>query len=84
MKDSGRAALSPGQTAAHLDQLSDRCSQRGLWIVPVGGIEGFCPTAGGYGPKFAGTVLSEHDTETSVELEKPESLLKKIWKAVQE
>ena len=51
IKSAGKAALPPGQAAQRFQELQEFCNGIGLWIVPVGELEGFCRTIGGHGPK---------------------------------
>ena len=42
VKHVGRNALRGAETIKHFDQLVEKCSAKGLWIVKVGELEGFC------------------------------------------
>lgn len=80
MKRSGRSALPAGETIKHFDTLSEKCGAHGLWIVPVGEIEGFCRSIGSHGPGFVEKVLEERDLETDSELQDARDFIGKIWK----
>jgi energy-coupling factor transporter ATP-binding protein EcfA2 len=79
MKRSGRSALPAGEAIKHFDDLSEKCSDHGLWIVPVGEIEGFCRSVGSHGPGFVEKVLEERDLETDPELKEAREFIGRIW-----
>lgn len=79
MKQSGRSGLPAGEATTNFDNLSRLCSEHGLWIVPVGEVEGFCRTIGGHGPKFVEKVLEERVLETDEELKAAREFVEKIW-----
>ncbi|MGA0561119.1 ATP-dependent nuclease [Ancylobacter sp. VNQ12] len=79
MKRSGRTALPAGEPIKHFDALSEMCEERGLWIVPVGEIEGFCRSIGSHGPGFVEKVLEERNLETDPELQDARDFIGKIW-----
>jgi ABC-type transporter Mla maintaining outer membrane lipid asymmetry ATPase subunit MlaF len=79
MKRSGRTALPAGEPIKHFDALSKLCSQYGLWIVPVGEIEGFCRSIGSHGPRFVEKVLEERSLETDRELQDARDFVGEIW-----
>lgn len=79
MKKSGRAALPAGEPIKHFDALSRLCSKHGLWIVPVGEIEGFCRSIGSHGPRFVEKVLEERSLETDSELKDARDFIGEIW-----
>lgn len=84
VKQAGRSALR-GPSVSHFDQLAIKCSQRGLWIVPVGEIEGFCRSIqAGHGPAFVEKVLEERDLESDSELEEARKFVAKIWTAARQ
>ena len=79
MKRSGRSALPPGEPIKHFDDLCQKCSEYGLWIVPVGEIEGFCRSIGSHGPGFVEKVLEERNLEADPELQEARDFIGKIW-----
>lgn len=84
VKRAGRAALSSGQPVKHFDALCEASASRGLWIVPVGELEGFCRSAqGGHGPGFVANILEERDIETDPELELARDFVAQIWRYAQ-
>jgi predicted ATPase len=69
VKRAGRAALPQGQAVQHFDELLGSCALVGLWVLPVGELEGFCRSIdGGHGPGFVEKVLDERDLEADQEL----------------
>lgn len=79
MKRSGRTALPAGEPIKQFDALSKLCSNHGLWIVPVGEIEGFCRSIGSHGPRFVEKVLEERSLETDPELQDARAFIGEIW-----
>jgi hypothetical protein len=79
MKQSGRSALPAGEATKHFDQLYDKCTSAGLWIVPVGEIEGFCRSLGSHGPGFVEKILEERDIANDPELQEAREFIQKIW-----
>jgi hypothetical protein len=80
VKRAGRAALPGGQTVKHYDNLVEKCALVGLWIVPVGELEGFCRSIdGGHGPSFVAKVLEERSLETDPELKEARDFVSTIW-----
>lgn len=82
VKQSGRAAIRGAQAIQHFDQLIEKCSKHGLWIVPVGELEGFCRSVeGSHGPGFVQKVLEERDLEADPELQEARDFVRRIWSA---
>lgn len=80
VKRAGRSALRGAQTIGHFDQLVAKVSVRGLWIVPVGELEGFCRSIDArHGPAFAQKVIEERDLESDLELRDAREFVSKIW-----
>lgn len=80
VKRAGRSALSAGQPVRHFDELSQKCANLGLWIVPVGELESFCRSIdGGHGPAFVAKVLEERSLETDPELQDAREFVSAIW-----
>lgn len=85
VKRAGRSGLPPGQAVRHFDELVRKCSQVGLWVVPVGELEGFCRSAeGSHGPGFAENVLESRDLEADPELEDARTFMRAVWAAARE
>jgi hypothetical protein len=82
IKKVGRDAFDRGAPISMFDRISDECGKRGLWIVPVGELEGFCKTIEArHGPDFVEKVLTEREIETDNELEDARVFVRKIWNA---
>lgn len=79
IKKAGRAAIPNGDPTKDFDELLNRCSEIGLWLVEVGELEGFCKSEGAHGPKWVQSVLGKHDPASSSELAKARSFVKKVW-----
>lgn len=80
LKQSGRDALPGGEATRHFDELLKKCSIFGLWIVPVGELEGFCRSMGAHGPGFVEKVLEERNLETDSELEVAREFIQRLWR----
>ena len=52
----------------------------GLWLVPVGELEGFCRNVGGHGSGWVQSVIEQHDLEQSPDLEEARAFVRKVWK----
>jgi len=80
VKRAGRAALPGGQTTQQFDDVAIECAKVGLWLVPVGELEGFCRSIdGGHGPRFVEKVLEERNLETDPELEDARRFITDLW-----
>ncbi|SHL55211.1 ATP-dependent nuclease [Bradyrhizobium lablabi] len=80
VKRAGRSALPAGQAVKHFDELTAKAAAIGLWIVPVGELEGFCRSIeGGHGPGFVAKVLEERSLETDPELKDAREFVAKLW-----
>lgn len=79
LKQSGRSALPAGEAIKHFDALAEKCSQFGLWIVPVGEIEGFCRSIGSHGPGFVEKVIEERKLADDPELQEARDFIARIW-----
>lgn len=80
IKQGGRGALPGGEVTKQFDQLSDKCAALGLWIVPVGEIEGFCRSIGSHGPSFVERVLEARELEQDAELADARAFVSQIWR----
>jgi hypothetical protein len=79
VKRSGRSAVPFGEAMTHFDLLLEKCKKKGLWIVPVGEMEGFCRTVGSHGPKFVEQVLEDRNLESDPELHDARHFVGEIW-----
>lgn len=80
LKHSGRRGLPKGEPTTQYDRLTEKCEALGLWIVPVGEVEGFCQSLGLHGPGFVEKVLETKDLETDAELSEAREFVGKIWR----
>ena len=81
IKRAGKYALPRGYASQRFDELLALCAQLGLWIVPVGELEGFCPSTGRKGPAWVQKVIEERDLAIDPELESAREFVRKIWEA---
>ena len=79
IKSAGIQALPSGEATLHFQQLRTQCQQVGLWIVPVGEVEGFCKRFGGHGPSWVQAVLEEMDLATDPELDGARQFVREMW-----
>ena len=59
------------------------CKQMGLWIVPVGELEGFCKPVGAKGPRWVQQVIEERELATDPDLERARKFVREIWRSKQ-
>ena len=83
VKQAGEAALPQGQATQQFQELQGLCKQMGLWIVPVGELEGFCKPVGGHGPRWVQQVIEERDLATDPDLESARGFVREIWQSKQ-
>jgi hypothetical protein len=82
VKQAGKSALSTGPVSINYNHLEDKCSKIGLWIVPVGELEGFCKTMqASHGPAFVEKILEERDLENDAELRSAREFMSAVWQA---
>jgi hypothetical protein len=82
VKSAGENAIPKGDATKHYQILQKLCSSIGLWIVPVGEMEGFCNIEGDHGPRWVQNVLEKYDAATSPELSKARDFVNQIWKRI--
>lgn len=81
IKRAGRSAISQGQPVKSFDSIMQFCMNVGLWIVPVGELEGFCRSIdGSHGPGFVQKVLEERDIENDPELSDARRFVSDLWR----
>ena len=83
VKQAGEAALPAGQATQQFQELQGLCKGIGLWVVPVGEIEGFCKFVGGHGPGWVQQVIEERDLATDPELGRARAFVREIWEGKQ-
>ena len=79
VKSAGEAALPSGQPTQQFQELQRLCNQIGLWIVPVGELEGFCKSVGNHGPGWVQQVIELKNLADDVELEPARKFVQQIW-----
>jgi hypothetical protein len=80
VKEAGKAAFAPGQPTQQFNAIESACAAAGLWIVPVGEVEGFCKSIGGHGPQWVQQVLETIDLGSASELQEAREFVRKMWK----
>lgn len=61
VKKVGPAGLPRGNSRLNYEALVQKLEEIGIYLVPVGEVEEFCPEMGVHGPKFVNKVLTEMD-----------------------
>ena len=79
VKNAGEAALPAGQATQEFHNLLALCKQFGMWIVPVGELEGFCKSVGGHGPRWVQQIIEERDLAKDPELERARKFVRDLW-----
>ena len=79
IKDAGQAALPPGDTTQRFQQIQQLCNKIGLWIVPVGQLEGFCKSVGDHGPRWVQHVIDQKNLANDPDLWQARAFVKQIW-----
>ncbi|WFU28704.1 AAA family ATPase [Bradyrhizobium sp. CB1717] len=80
IKRLGKIGIDRGEPLHKFDRIWQKCSERGLWIVHVGELEGFCRSIeAGHGPDFTEKVLLQRDIENDPELEEARQFMRKLW-----
>jgi len=82
VKQAGKAAIPAGDSTRNFQELRNLCGTIGLWIVPVGELEGFCRSVGSHGPKWLQNVLQSVNLATSDELSDARAFVKQIWNRI--
>lgn len=78
IKSAGEQALPAGEAHRHFQEVLSHCKKIGLWIVPVGELEGFCKSVGGHGPAWVHNVMEEGNLKTW-ELEAARKFMHEVW-----
>ena len=79
VKEAGESAIPAGEGTRQFQELQHLCKQIGLWIVPVGELEGFCKSVGGHGPKWVQQVIEQYDLASDSDLQKARDFVREIW-----
>ena len=79
IKQNGKSAIPPGDATNRFHQLEQLCKEVGLWIVPVGELEGFCRSIGNKGPRWVQQVIEYKDLATDSDLELARKFVRELW-----
>ena len=79
VKAAGDRAVPAGDASRTLAELREQLQDIGLWIVPVGELEGFCKAVGGKGPRWVQEVIRTHDLATAPELADAREFVTRVW-----
>ena len=79
VKSSGESAVPSGEPTQQFQKLLGLFKEMGLWIVPVGELEGFCKSVGGHGPRWVQQVIEERDLANDPELQRAREFVSEIW-----
>ena len=79
VKSAGEAALPPGQPTQDYQKLQQFCADMGLWLVPVGELEGFCKSIGNKGPRWVQQVIEQKNLADDPELDSARRFIQQIW-----
>lgn len=79
VKRGGKDSIPRGTPSQHYQTLNANCEKIGLWIVPVGELEGFCRPEGNKGSKWVQSVLDKYDLENGPELRSAREFIQKLW-----
>ena len=79
----GEPAIPRDQATEQFQVLLGLCRQLGLWIVPVGELEGFCRSIGNKGPRWVQNVIEAKNLATDSELEPARNFVRKLWERSQ-
>ena len=84
VKNAGEAALPSGRATQEFQDLQGLCKGMGLWILPVGEMEGFCKAIGGHGPSWVRQVIEQRDLANAPDLEGVRKFVREIWESKRE
>lgn len=81
IKEAGEAAIPKGEATRQFRKLKTLCKEIGLWVVPVGELEGFCKSVGGKGPAWVQKVIGEYDLSKDPNFRSAREFMHEIWAA---
>ena len=81
VKSAGESAIPSGDATKQFKELLGLTKQMGLWIVPVGELEGFSKSVGGHGPRWVQKVIEDRDLTADSELERARVFVREIWQS---
>jgi hypothetical protein len=79
VKEAGDAAIPSGNPTQDMQVIRQYIQELGIWMVPVGELEGFCRSIGGHGPKWVQSVLDKRDLSGD-DFEDARKFVRAIWK----
>ena len=79
VKQAGVSAIPQGQATQDFRRLQELCEAAGLWIVPVGELEGFCRSIGGDGSRWVRQVIAERQLATDADLGDAREFVGRLW-----
>ena len=79
IKNAGESAIPNGDATKEFRKIMNFCKKIGIWIVPVGELEGFCKSVSGHGPKWVQNVIENLNLEEAPELKSARDFVKEIW-----
>lgn len=79
LKKTGESAIPSGQATNQFKDLKTLCEKIGLWIVPVGELEGFCRSINAHGPRWVQMVIEGFDLSTASDLKCARDFMRRIW-----
>lgn len=79
IKEAGDQSLPRGDATQSMKALRELCEAYGIWIVPVGEMEGFCKSVPNHGPKWVQQVIEDRDVGTDPDLEVARTFVSAIW-----
>ena len=60
IKTNGKAAIPPGDATKGFEYIDKRLREKGIFLVPVGELEGFVRQVGGHGSAWLGNLMQEY------------------------
>ena len=81
VKSSGEYAIPSGEPTKQFQKLLGLSKEMGLWIVPVGELEGFCKSVGGKGPRWVQQVIEERNLSADPDLERARAFMREVWQS---
>ena len=79
VKRAGVSSLPQGQATERFQELQTLCEETGLWIVPVGQLEGFCKSIPLRGPRWVQGVIDNRDLVSDPELGPARKFVREVW-----
>ena len=81
VKQGGMSNIPHGQATQQFKRIDAACREIGLWIVPVGELEGFCRSIeANHGPAWTQKVLEKRDLAHDEELEPAREFVRAVWR----